>query len=137
METNEKYDYEESMISDIIDWLHEQQLDETIKKGDFDDDDYETIYDQLWTEDSVTGNASGSYWFSTWRAEEAICHNLDLYIEACEEMGMTATFHDYLSRGAEYIDVTIRCYLLGRCLDSAIERIEFQGYAERSMEIPF
>lgn len=51
----------------------------------------------------MTGNASGSYTFSTWEAEENICHNLDLLAEAC--------------------DVTIRCYLLGQAIAEALEEI--------------
>lgn len=137
METNEKYDYKEAMISDIIDWLHENHWEEIIQCGDFTDEDLETVYDILWTEDSVTGNASGSYWLSIWKAEEALCHNIEYYVEACEAFGMDATSYDLLSHSAERMDVTIRCYLLGECLDKAVERIEYQAYAERSMEIPF
>lgn len=76
----------------------------------------------LFTEDSVTGNASGSYTFNTYEAEENICHNLDLLEEALEEFGSGA---DYLiTHGAEAADVTIRCYLLGECIAAALEEIE-------------
>lgn len=33
------------------------------------------LNDTLFVNDSVTGNASGSYTFSTWQAEEDLCHN--------------------------------------------------------------
>ena len=76
----------------------------------------------LFTEDSVTGNASGSYTFNTYEAEENICHNLDLLGEALEEFGSGS---DYLiTHGAEAADVTIRCYLLGECIAAALEEIE-------------
>ena len=76
----------------------------------------------LFTDDSVTGNGSGSYTFSTYEAEENICHNLDLLGEALEEFGSGA---DYLiTHGAEAADVTIRCYLLGECIAAALEEIE-------------
>ena len=42
----------------------------------------EHLNEVLFTEDSVTGNASGSYTFNTYEAEENICHNLDLLGEA-------------------------------------------------------
>ena len=38
------------------------------------------------TFDSVTGNASGSYTFSAWQAEENLCHNFELLTDALEEL---------------------------------------------------
>lgn len=77
----------------------------------------------MWTEDSVTGNASGSYYCNTWEAEEALAHNWDLLTEALEEFGM-ADVISILEKGAEWCDVTIRCYLLGQAISEAIEEIE-------------
>ena len=37
---------------------------------------YDDIREELWVDDSVTGHASGSYTFSTYDAEENICHNM-------------------------------------------------------------
>lgn len=48
----------------------------------------EYLNDELWTADSVTGNGSGSYTFSTWKAEEYLAHNWDILTEALEEFGM-------------------------------------------------
>jgi hypothetical protein len=69
----------------------------------------------------VTGNASGSYTFSTWQAEENLCHNLDLLGEALKEFGDGA---DFLEKGAEACDVTIRCYLLGQAISEALDEVE-------------
>ena len=82
--------------------------------------------------DSVTGNASGSYTFNTYQAEENICHNLDLLGEALEEFGSGA---DYLiHNGAEACDVTIRCYLLSECIAEALEEIEEDFYTDKEEE---
>lgn len=113
------YDYREEVKQDVLEYI----------KGDIDFADFETLEDLeeylneiLWTKDSVTGNASGSYTFSTWQAEENICHNLDLLGEALVELGCSA---DYLiTNGAEAADVTIRCYLLGECIAAALEEVE-------------
>ena len=75
----------------------------------------EDLNEKLFVEDSVTGNASGSYTFNTWKAEEYLCHNLDLLAEANEEFGGSS---DILSDGAEMCDVTIRCYLLGQAIEN-------------------
>lgn len=107
------YNYEEAVKLDIIDWLDENYANEHIDEGM-----REKIYDDLWVADSVTGNGSGSYTFSTYRAEENLCHNLDLLREAMDEFGDTGNI---LEKGAEACDVTIRLYLMGQLLDDCIE----------------
>ena len=101
---------------------------QSISKNEIDFTDYETLEelegklnDDLFTEDSVTGNASGSYTFSTYQAEENIAHNWDLLAEAMEEFGCEDNPFD---KGAEWADVTIRCYLLGQAISEALEEIE-------------
>ena len=75
---------------------------------------YEKIYDDAWVSDSVTGNASGSYFCNTWKAEEAFCHNLDLLSKTFE--AFCEDDADVLKNGAESCDITIRCYLLSQAL---------------------
>ena len=79
------------------------------------------LYDDLFIEDSVTGNGSGSYTFSSWQAEENIAHNLDLLTEALDSFG--CDFNN-LNGDAESADVTIRCYLLGQVLGEVIRERE-------------
>ena len=86
------------------------------------DEDFEQIEKDLFVSDYVTGNAFGSYTFNTWTAEEFICHNLDIFCEACDEFGSDPG--EGLKEGAEFIDVTIRCYLLSSCLDEVFTEIE-------------
>lgn len=109
-----KYDYIENVKNDIKEYIKEnyESLEEV---------DENKLYDDLFLEDSVTGNSSGSYYCNTWKAEEAICHNLDLASEAFYEFGYDGIPYD---KGAEYIDVTIRCYLLGQCLSEVLEELE-------------
>ena len=85
----------------------------------------EVANDKLWADDSVTGNASGSYYFNTWKAEEALCHNWDLLAEACEEFGQD--IGEAVKRGAEFCDVTIRCYLLSQAIAAALDELEEEG----------
>jgi len=109
----EKYDYMSAVKSDIMDWLKE--------KGHIGQSKRDSIYDNLWMCDSVTGNGSGSYTFNTWKAEENLCHNMDLLGEALEEFGYGENEVNVVEKGAEWCDVTIRCYLLGQVLDECLE----------------
>ena len=116
------YNYLEAMIEDIKEYLRNE--------AEYDQDDLfynrsyleEKLHDELWCNDSVTGNASGSYTFSTWKAEEYLCHNYDELADACEEFGQD--IGEAVKRGAEFCDVTIRCYLLGRAISEALDEIE-------------
>lgn len=114
------YNYLEAVTSDVLDYIKEEiNLDEW--KGNRDGLE-EKLNDELWTVDSVTGNASGSYTFNTWEAEENLAHNWDLLAEALDEFGQDRT--DVLRQGAEAMDVTIRCYLLGQAIAEALDELE-------------
>ena len=114
----ERYNYLEAVKSDVLDYINNE-----IEFSEFDtlEDLAETLNEDLWICDSVTGNASGSYFFNAWRAEEALAHNLDLLGEALEEFGCDAGY--LLKQGAESADVTIRCYLLSQAIWEALEEI--------------
>lgn len=74
-----KYNYLEAVKEDVKNYI-----DSEINFTDFDslEELEEKLNDELWTEDSVTGNASGSYYCNSYKAEESIAHNLDLLEEA-------------------------------------------------------
>ena len=74
--------------------------------------------------DSVTGNARGSYTFSTYKAMENLVYNLDLLGEAFECFGYdSSSIREILGQGVEACDVTIRCYLLNECIQSVLEEM--------------
>ncbi len=109
-----EYDYEYEMEKDIKEYINENK--EKLREIDFDDLE-EYLNEKLWVCDSVTGNASGSYTFSTWQAEENIAHNWDLLEEVWNEYGPT---ENPFEKGAEYWDVSIRCHLLGEVIRSML-----------------
>ena len=117
----EKYDYREAVKADIREWLQENRsLDEL--KDDLSADNGNTfmyLYDEMFCEDSITGNASGSYTFSCWQAEENLCHNLDLLEDAQRFFDIRPGLSD-----PETCDVTIRVYLLNDCLYEVLEEIK-------------
>ena len=118
----EKYNYLENVTNDA-----KQAILENLNYWKFSDrEDLEEIAnDELWVDDSVTGNGSGSYTFSTWQAEENLCHNMDELEDACNEFGQD--IGEAVKQGAEYCDVTIRCYLLGQAISAAIDELEEEG----------
>lgn len=112
------YNYLESVTDDVKEYIHEN-----VDLSEYSDRDEleEALNDELWTADSVTGNASGSYTFSTWEAEENLAHNWDLLEEALQEFGSD---ENPISKGAEWCDVTIRCYLLGQAIAAALDDMD-------------
>ena len=118
----DRYNYNDAVYDDTVEYLEEnkERIQEIIREEGEERAKAE-VYDELFIDDSVTGNGSGSYFFSTWEAEEALAHNLDLLEEAtgeyCDDFGET------LKRGAETCDVIIRCYVLGAEFDSAFEEV--------------
>ena len=118
----EKYNYLENVTNDakasilenmdMWEWHNREELEENAN-------------DWLWAADEVTGNGSGSYTFSTWQAEENLCHNMDELEDACNEFGQD--IGEAVKHGAEYCDVTIRCYLLGQAISAAIDELEEEG----------
>lgn len=116
------YDYREAMRTDINNAIDEKQewIGKTIKEAYEDvDEAFDQLYDDMWINDSVTGNASGSYTFNTYKAEEYICHNLELLEQAMNEFGCEDV--NAIEEGAEWCDVTIRCYLLAEVLTEVID----------------
>lgn len=117
----ERYDYHEAVKEDVKQYIKDNYTAEEIAEKLADSDGWsESLNDDLFVSDSVTGNASGSYYCNAWKAEEAICHNLELLGEAMKEFCCDA---DYLERGAEACDVTIRCYLLSGAIAEALEEL--------------
>lgn len=81
------------------------------------------LNDTLWTEDSVTGNASGSYTFNRVQASLYVLDNMDLLEEAAEEFGIDSADIGarFLADDWEWMDVTIRCYILSQCIAEVLE----------------
>ena len=113
------YNYREEMAQDIKEYIREN---ESEFEGLDIDELRDKLYDDLWTVDSVTGNASGSYTFNSFRAEEYIKDNLDLLGEAYEELSTPEDLgRELIDQNYENMDVTIRCYLLYQVIDEVLE----------------
>lgn len=115
------YDYKEEVLQAVKEEAEDGYTPEMLEPVDL--EDYgEKLNDALWVDDSVTGNGSGSYFFNSYEAEEALAGNWDLAAEALEMFGCDSI--NPFEKGAEWVDVTIRCYLLSQCISDYIEQNE-------------
>ena len=117
------YNYLEAMKSDIMDYIHNDvNTNEFTSREELE----ERLNDDLWNADSVTGNASGSYHCNSNKSMECVLDNMDLLEEMCGEFGIdNETIGKKFLEGAwEWMDVSIRCYLLGQAISEALDEME-------------
>lgn len=125
------YNYYEAMMNDVRSYINNE-----IELNDFEtiEELEESLNDNLWIDDSVTGNGSGSYTFNSWTAKEYVTENEELCREALEEFCVDADTiaEKFFEADWEYFDVTIRCYLLGQIVGAVLEEIaeEFEEMHE-------
>lgn len=137
----ETYDYTEAITADILQSIidnceiNEEEKTITDYSGNVynleeaDNDNgtkeelIETLYDDMWIDDSVTGNGSGSYTFNTWKARCNLWNNEELIEEVTKEFEITPEN----ASNPEFMDVSIRCYLLGGAIEPVIDEIAENG----------
>ena len=125
MNTTSRKSYLEQMASDIMQYVITDEIREQVKSGNREEVE-EQLYDECWIDDSITGNASGSYYFNREAAKEQVLANMPLLMEAVHEFCMDAEEVMQLMYNENYesLDVTIRCYLLGEAITSALDKVE-------------
>ena len=128
----EKYDYKRAITDDIKDWIvNETDIIEEGIKEDRDEDLYNWIYEEVFDEDSVTGN--GPYYYGTEDfCSECLSGNFDILYEAAREFAIDDEINILIKHYedkdlARYFDCTIRCYLLMECVYAAIEELIQEG----------
>lgn len=122
-----KYNYFEAIREDVREYIEENYTAEEIRENLKNREEWEEkLNDDLWINDHVTGNGSGSYTFSRRTAEEYVKDNLSLCIEAMIEFGNEAeTFGKKVyNEEWEYFDVSIRCYLLNGAISDTLNNLE-------------
>ena len=92
-------------------------IDEQFDCGYWDaDTEWDVVYDNLFVDDAVTGNGSGSYFFNAAKAREAVADAIwdEKILNALSEIGVDGDqIAQYLRDGdAESLDVCIRCAML-------------------------
>lgn len=116
-------DYKQAVKDDAI---------EAVNNGDYDYcEDFDAAFDDMWCDDSITGNGSGSYTFSTAKAKENTSSLIwdDEFTDECA--GMCIDLAEMLKKGPEALDVTARCLALSYVRDDIEE-----AYEEHKKEDP-
>lgn len=120
-----KYDYMEAMKNDIKEYLEDNF---EYKYSDYTDREElaESLYDDLWIEDSVTGNASGSYTFCRQTAKEYVMDNFCVCLDMLEAFDVEEKEigKRFLSEDWEWFDVSIRCYCLREAIENVLDEME-------------
>lgn len=110
------YNYFEAVREDVKDRLGDYDPrgeDETLEEYQ------ERLDESLWVDDSVTGNGSGSYTFSSAKAREFVLAGVEQVIEACQEFDVS--FGELIEAGEwERLDVITRCYYLRQAIDEVV-----------------
>lgn len=116
------YNYYDEVLQAVKDAVKNYYTPEVLEPEDL--VDYSSkLNDALWFDDAVTGNASGSYFCNAYKAEEALAGNWSLAAEALEEFGYNNDTNA-IEKGAEWVDVVVRCYMLNSCISDYIEQNE-------------
>jgi len=113
--------YLEQVTEDVKSYIREHEIDVNEENRD---EIEERLNDELFTEDSVTGNGSGSYTFCSWQAKENVMEDGEDYIRGMiSDWGLEPeTIAEHLFDW-EYWDVSIRCYILSEAIALALDEI--------------
>lgn len=95
-------EYQEEVKSDAMD---------AIKENLEYNDSWDEMYDSLFMDDSVTGNASGSYYFNRYKAAEAVS-GIIFDSDVVDEFKALGYDGIPTEEGAEAVDVIARCICL-------------------------
>lgn len=96
----------------------------------------EKLHDDLWINDDVTGNASGSYTCNRAKAKKYVDDNKELVIEMAEEFGCKdQVMNWWYSNNYEAIDCSIRCYLLNQAISEITEEENLEYKIEELQEV--
>lgn len=120
------YDYKTEMFHDIEDYIESEYGDTLPNREELE----EALNDALWTQDSVTGNGSGSYTFSRAKAAEYVSEGGSEHLYEAEREGFITTeqIGQYvIDSNWEALDVCIRCYLLGQMIAEVLDAMERDG----------
>lgn len=118
--------YLNDTIDNVLEWLEENYTADELKVQLEDREEFEQVLDeQLWIEDSVTGNASGSFTFSRNMAKHNVMTDTETVLEALRDFCVDAQTiaEKFLTEDWEYFDVSARCYVLGQAINAALDKL--------------
>lgn len=96
-------DYQSAVLNDAL---------EAINNGEYEDyESFDSVYDDMFIDDSITGNASGSYTFNRYQAKE---NTKDLFWDDDFKYELKGLGYESIpDDDPETLDVIARCVALG------------------------
>lgn len=115
-----KYNYLTALEEDIKDWCNYEHFD----LSDYNDieEAHEYLHDELWEDDSVTGN--GDNWYAnTEKCEEYLCGNWDLILNALDNfcIDINEVVNEFRENLPQYLDRLVRLDLLDVAIENVLE----------------
>lgn len=121
------YDYYASVKTDILTHITENYtVDYLIDNLEDVETFIQDLEDDCWADDSVTGNASGSYFCNCQEAKQAVIDNFELLFECFSEFCYDAKQIGklFIAQSWETMDVIIRCYILYDCCERIVTALK-------------
>lgn len=118
-----RYDYMKAMENDIREYIENDFCEDIAEFDRYELE--EKLHDDLWTDDGITGNGSGSYTFCSYTAKEYVTENINLCLDMISAFGIgTAEAGErFLNEDWEWFDVSIRCYCLGEAIGNVLDEM--------------
>ena len=112
------YNYLEHLTNDILEWCKYEHFD--LSEYDDLDEAHEFLHDELWDDDSITGNG-GNWYASATECEEYLSDNWNLIFNAIENfcVDMNKEIKKYKEDMPCFLDCLVRLDLL----DEAIKKV--------------
>ena len=113
-----KYNYLERIKKDVKNFIEENNI--TVDNNNREEIE-DQLNDELWNDDTVTGNETGSYFCNAGIAADTLALNWALLDEALDFFG----YEDInpIKKGVEWCDVLIRCYLLPQAIAEVLDEM--------------
>lgn len=124
------YNYHDAMVEDITNVLNDYEYE---YKGLTRDTLEQRLNEDLWTDDNVTGNGSGSYTCDSVIAQEHLFDDPNSQIYISELIADFAISPDVIAEHLfdfEYWDVSIRCYLLPLVISDVLDSLADSDFYE-------
>ena len=113
-----KYDYLTALEADIKTWIIDNYFD--ISEYSDNEDAHEFLHDELWDDNSITGNG-GNWYDSAAKCEEYLCGNWDLVLSAIDNFCIDT--NDAIKKYKNKIPCFLDCLVRLDLLDAAIENV--------------
>ena len=110
----------DSVLDVLEDYLDEEELLNLVQGKLSKEELVEKLVDDLFIDDHVTGNGSGSYFMNRSKAEDRLAHEWEFIGDVMEEGFLGPKT---LAQGAEAVDVALRCFVLPEAIDSALDEL--------------